>query len=51
MTVREIQSHDERVEAPTWKGRTSPFGTWREMPVYIEESILGLPRILINGGR
>jgi Cys-tRNA(Pro) deacylase len=32
-------------------GGTSPFGTRREMPVYIEESILTLPRILINGGR
>ncbi len=32
-------------------GGTSPFGTRREMPVYIEESILALPRILINGGR
>ena len=32
-------------------GGTSPFGTRRDMPVYIEESILGLPSILINGGR
>ena len=32
-------------------GGTSPFGTRREMPVYIEESILALPRICINGGR
>ncbi|MEQ6437460.1 Cys-tRNA(Pro) deacylase [Comamonas sp. w2-DMI] len=32
-------------------GGTSPFGTRREMPVYIEESILALPRIAINGGR
>lgn len=32
-------------------GGTSPFGTRREMPVYIEDSILALPRILINGGR
>lgn len=32
-------------------GGTSPFGTRRQMPVYIEESILALPRILINGGR
>jgi Cys-tRNA(Pro) deacylase len=32
-------------------GGTSPFGTSREMPVYIEETILALPRILINGGR
>ncbi len=32
-------------------GGTSPFGTRRQMPVYIEESILTLPRIAINGGR
>lgn len=32
-------------------GGTSPFGTRRQMPVFIEESILALPRILINGGR
>ena len=32
-------------------GGTSPFGTRREMPVYVEESILSLPLILINGGR
>ena len=32
-------------------GGTSPFGTRRTMPVYIESSILALPRMLINGGR
>lgn len=32
-------------------GGTSPFGTRRTMPVFIEESILALPRIAINGGR
>ena len=32
-------------------GGTSPFGTRKQMPVYCEESILALPRILINGGR
>jgi len=32
-------------------GGTSPFGTRRAMPIYIEQSILELPRILINGGR
>jgi Cys-tRNA(Pro) deacylase len=32
-------------------GGTSPFGTRRAMPVYIEQSILDLPRIAINGGR
>ncbi len=32
-------------------GGTSPFATRRAMPVFIEETILGLPRICINGGR
>ena len=32
-------------------GGTSPFGTKKAMPVFIEESILQLPRIAINGGR
>ena len=32
-------------------GGTSPFGTRKDMPVFIEESILQLPRIAINGGR
>jgi Cys-tRNA(Pro) deacylase len=32
-------------------GGTSPFGTRKAMPVYVENSILALPRIYINGGR
>lgn len=32
-------------------GGTSPFGTRKTMPVYIEQSILALDRIYINGGR
>ena len=32
-------------------GGTSPFGTKRDMPVFIEETILTIPRIFINGGR
>lgn len=32
-------------------GGTSPFATRRSMPVYVEQSILALERILINGGR
>ncbi|MFV0678716.1 aminoacyl-tRNA deacylase [Ottowia sp.] len=32
-------------------GGTSPFGTRRAMPVYVEQTILELPRIAINGGR
>ncbi len=32
-------------------GGTSPFGTRKTMPVFIETSILELPRLFINGGR
>jgi Cys-tRNA(Pro) deacylase len=32
-------------------GGTSPFGLKREMPIWVESSILDLPRICINGGR
>ncbi len=32
-------------------GGTSPFGTRKPLPVYVEESILSLDRIYINGGR
>jgi Cys-tRNA(Pro) deacylase len=32
-------------------GGTSPFGTRRAMPVYMERTILDLARIYINGGK
>jgi len=32
-------------------GGTSPFGVRKAMPVYVEESILELGKIYINGGR
>jgi Cys-tRNA(Pro) deacylase len=32
-------------------GGTSPFGTKKQIPVYMEKSILDLPLIYINGGR
>ena len=31
-------------------GGTSPFGTRKRMPVFVERTILDLPRIYINGG-
>ncbi len=31
-------------------GGTSPFATRRAMPVYLERTILDLPRIYVNGG-
>ena len=32
-------------------GGTSPFGTRKRMPVWVEQSVLDLPLIYINGGR
>lgn len=32
-------------------GGTSPFGTKKKMPVYVEKTIFDLPLIYINGGR
>jgi len=32
-------------------GGTSPFATRKAMPVYVEETVLALPRICINGGQ
>jgi Cys-tRNA(Pro) deacylase len=32
-------------------GGTSPFGTRKAMPVWVEQGVLALPRIYINGGR
>ena len=31
-------------------GGTSPFGTRKQLPVYVERTILNLPTIYINGG-
>lgn len=32
-------------------GGTSPFATRKAMPIFVEQSVLALPRIWINGGR
>jgi Cys-tRNA(Pro) deacylase len=32
-------------------GGTSPFGTRRSLPVYVERTIFDLPKIYINGGK
>jgi prolyl-tRNA editing enzyme YbaK/EbsC (Cys-tRNA(Pro) deacylase) len=32
-------------------GGTSPFGTKKGMPVYVESTVLELPLIFINGGQ
>jgi Cys-tRNA(Pro) deacylase len=31
-------------------GGTSPFGLRRAMPIYVERSVLALPRLFVNGG-
>lgn len=42
-------------EAPRWSGYqvggTSPFGTRKAMPVWVEATVLGLERIYLNGGQ
>lgn len=32
-------------------GGTSPFGLRRDMPIWVEQGVLALPRIWINGGK
>ena len=32
-------------------GGTSPFGLRKPVPIYVEETVLALPRIFINGGK
>jgi len=32
-------------------GGTSPFGTRKKLPIYVERSVLELPRVFLNGGR
>ena len=32
-------------------GGTSPFGMRKALPIYVEATVLALPRIVINGGR
>ena len=32
-------------------GGTSPFGTRKRLPVYVQRTVLDLPSMYINGGR
>ena len=32
-------------------GGTSPFGTRKALPIYIQRTVLELPRVYVNGGR
>jgi Cys-tRNA(Pro) deacylase len=52
--VKQVLQCDEKVatNATGYKfGGTSPFGTRKQIPVYIEKTILELERIYINGGK
>jgi Cys-tRNA(Pro) deacylase len=52
--VKKIEQSDEKkaMNATGYMfGGTSPFGTRKKMPIYIEQSILDLENIYINGGK
>ena len=52
--MKHIEPADPK-QANKWTGYlvggTSPFGTRTKLPVYVEHTILELPRIFINGGK
>lgn len=52
--VKHIQSCDPNTaqrHSGYLVGGTSPFGTRKKMPIWVESSILNLERIYINGGK
>lgn len=54
LNVKSVQPCDPKVadrHSGYQVGGTSPFGTRKPMPVYVEQTILDLPRIYINGGK
>jgi Cys-tRNA(Pro) deacylase len=50
-SVRPCSPEDAQRHSGYMVGGTSPFGLRKKMPVYVEESILSLPKIYINGGK
>ena len=50
-TVRPCMPETAERHSGYMVGGTSPFGLRKPMPIYVEESILALPRIYINGGK
>jgi Cys-tRNA(Pro) deacylase len=50
-SVQPCQSEVAQRHSGYLVGGTSPFGLRKAMPVYVEASVLQLPRICINGGR
>ncbi len=54
LKVKSVQPCDPKVadrHSGYQVGGTSPFGTRKTLPVYMEQSILDLERIYINGGK
>jgi Cys-tRNA(Pro) deacylase len=49
-TVEPCREDDARRVTGYQFGGTSPFGTRRALPVYLERSVCDLPRLYINGG-
>ena len=49
--VKTVSINDAQKYTGYMVGGISPFGTRREMKVYVEKTILDLPYIYINGGR
>ncbi|HPD29502.1 MAG TPA: aminoacyl-tRNA deacylase [Phycisphaerae bacterium] len=48
----ELAEHDEAEKITGYRvGGISPFAMRRQLPVVIEESLLALDRIIVNGGR
>jgi Cys-tRNA(Pro) deacylase len=50
-TVTPCEAHVALKHTGYMIGGISPFGTKKRLPVYVEETILSLPRIFINAGR
>ncbi len=53
LNAKSIHPHPRRLRKHSGYlvGSTSPFGTRKKMPIYMEETILDLPKIFINGGK
>jgi Cys-tRNA(Pro) deacylase len=50
-TVRPSEPHAANRHTGYVVGGTSPFGTRKQLKVYVEASILDLPKIFINAGK
>ena len=50
-TIQPCEPHIANKHSGYQIGGTSPFGTRRVMPIYMQQSILEEPEVYINGGR